>query len=62
MKIPKYAGSAVDVFLSVRYVHLDVMDPGLNRSYAVAAAIISHYHNRKVNNHYHIIVKQKYSK
>lgn len=44
------------------HAHSDVTDPGQKRSYAVAAAIISHYHNNKGDNHYHIIVKQKYSK
>ena len=46
MKILKSAESAVDVFISVRCAHLDVTDPGQKRYYAVAAAIISHYHNK----------------
>lgn len=47
MKILKYAGSAVDVFTYALHVHSDVTDPSQKRSYVVAAAIISHYHNRK---------------
>ena len=48
MKILKYAGSAVDVFTYVLLAHSDVTDPGQKRYYAVAAAIISHYHNNLI--------------
>ena len=51
MKILKCAGSAVDVFTSALYVHSDVTVPGQKPSFAVAAAIISHYQNNKADNH-----------
>ena len=57
MKILKNAGSAVDVFTYALHVHSDVTGPGQKRSYVVAAAIFSHYHNRKTDNLQHIIVK-----
>ena len=51
MKILKNAGSAVDVFTYALHVHSDVTDQIRKIFYAVAAAIFSHYHNSKADNH-----------